>query len=144
MNYKIKIKYGYRKDQESLIDVDEAHKAYFLFFNPEIRGVFNNGLAITGSSINEIVPDYVGSMGWNDGYSPTSEEWGEIKNSKMFRELENTLLVAKKIAKDGSPTDMHLPLNTVIAQKYPELKDFLNCKRSELLISLEDLNRKML
>ena len=41
---KIKIITGFRKDQYYTIDAEEAHKAYYLFLNPEERGVFNNGV----------------------------------------------------------------------------------------------------
>ena len=58
MNPKIKLIVGFRRDQEHSIDADEAHKAYYLFLNPEKRGVFKSGLAIVGADIKEIVPDY--------------------------------------------------------------------------------------
>ena len=98
MNYKIKIITGYRKDQAYSIDAEETHKAYYLFLNPDKRGVFNNGLAITGQDIRAIEPDYVGTMGWNPGYDLTAEDWNEIRSKGVDTKLRDILSLGRSSA----------------------------------------------
>lgn len=120
MTLKIKIITGFRKEQEHSIDSDEAHKAYFLFLNPEHRTVFANGLALRGSEIQRIEPDYQGTMGWNPSYPLGPDDWNEIRRRGVDVELKNLLSIAHVIGKQGAPGDMLLTM-TEVMQKYPEL-----------------------
>ena len=95
---KIKIICGYRKDQEYSIPAEEAHKAYFLFAHPNKSAIFSNGLAIKGSQIQTIKPDYVGSMGWNDTHTLDSYDMNEIRTLGVDRKLRNMMSFAKQIA----------------------------------------------
>lgn len=93
---KIKLIVGYRKDQEYSIDASEAHKAYYLFLNPEERAVFGNGLALVGKEIKAIEPDYNGTMGWNPNHQLDSDDWNELKEKGIDRKLRNVLQTAKQ------------------------------------------------
>lgn len=107
---KIKLIVGFRRDQEHSIDADEAHKAYYLFLNPEKRGVFKNGLAIIGNQIQEIVPDWQGTMGWNKTHVLDSDDWNEINSKGLDRKMRDLLFQAKEIATRALPEEMGKPL----------------------------------
>lgn len=94
----IKIVTGFKNEQKYSIEDDEAHKAYYLFLNPEKRGVFSNGLALIGKHIQSIEPDYQGSMGWNPTHELDSDDWNEIRGCGADRRLRQVLSDAKRIA----------------------------------------------
>ena len=105
---------GFRKDQEMTIEADEAHKAYHLFLNPEKRAIFGDGNAIKGSSIERIEPDYHSTMGWNKTHFLDNDDWNEIKQTGVDKELKTLLGDAKHIAlnvKDDS--QFKLPLDVL-------------------------------
>ena len=129
MNIKVKIITGFRRDQEYSIDGDEAHKAYFLFLHPEARGIFNNGHAMIGSDIKEIVPDYQGTMGWNPTHVLETDDWNELRALGVERRIRNILAVAKEIAALGNPADVNTPLRELVATKYPQLAQKNDTKR---------------
>lgn len=116
-NLKIKLVSGFRKDQEYTIDADEAHKAYYLFLNPDQRGVFSTGLAIIGQDIRHIEPDYNATMGWNPGYVPNGNDWEEIKSSGVMKKLQESLTMAKRVANEiiekGNTQNLSLPLSEI-------------------------------
>ena len=114
MKPKIKIIVGFRRDQEHSINAEEAHKAYYLFMHPEQRGIFSNGLAIKGDQIQEIVPDWQGSMGWNPIHDLDSDDWNELKNKGIDRKVSNLLAKAKEVAYSLQPGDMARPLSTLL------------------------------
>lgn len=113
MKYKIKIVTGYRKDQEHSIDANEAHKAYYLFFNPDERAIFKDGLAICGRDIQKIEPDYNGTMGWNPTHLLGDDDWNEIHKEGVDKKLSEILSYAKGIAKN-EPEKITQPLSLVI------------------------------
>jgi hypothetical protein len=115
---KIKLICGFRRDQEHSIDADEAHKAYYLFLHPESRGIFNNGLALIGSDIREIVPDYQGTMGWNHTHILDSDDWNEIRKEGVDRKINNMLSSGKEIARLMEPSDMNQTLTKLLETKY--------------------------
>ncbi|HEC30471.1 MAG TPA: hypothetical protein ENI66_00455 [Candidatus Yonathbacteria bacterium] len=98
MKYKIKIVTGYRKDQEYSVSADEAHKAFYLFFNPEKRAIFGDGLAICGKDIQKIEPDYNGTMGWNPSHLLDDDDWNDIRAEGVDVELREVLSKGKEIA----------------------------------------------
>lgn len=108
--YKIKIVCGFRKDQEFTIDANEAHKAYYLFNNPDKRGTFNNGLALKGSDIQRIEPDYNSTMGWNPNHLLTSDDWTELNIGGTANKLRNIMALAKEVAKANKLEDLTQPL----------------------------------
>lgn len=118
---KIKIICGFRKDQAFSIDAEEAHKAYYLFFNPEARSSFSDGLAIKGSDIDRIEPDFQGSMGWNATHTLDNDDMNELAERGVARQLRGIMALASDIAKLGKPEDLNLPLSEV-AKKYPQLE----------------------
>jgi len=75
-----------------------------------------------GSQIQEIVPDYVASMGWNPGYNLGPDDWNEIRDEGVSAALSRTLAVAKKVAQIGEPTVMSLSLSEAIKQ-HPQLAE---------------------
>lgn len=95
MNLKLKLITGFRKDQHYTIDADEAEKAYKLFMNPEHRGIFKSGLALVGSSIQAIEPDYNATMGWNPDHVLNGDDWNQINASGVDRKLRDALSIGK-------------------------------------------------
>lgn len=112
---KIKIITGYREDQFHTIDSEEAHKAYYLFQHPEQRGVFNNGVAIRGVDIQSIIPDYQSTMGWNPTHELDSDDWNEIRNKNVDREMRDLLYKAKEIANSKNP-QINKPLSETLLE----------------------------
>jgi len=113
MDYKIKIVAGYRKDQQHSIPAEEAHKAYYLFLNPSKRGIFSNGLGLVGKNIQEILPDYNGTMGWNETHTLTSDDMNELRKQGIDRKLREIMTTAQKIGAIGEPQSLALPLSKV-------------------------------
>lgn len=108
--YKIKVVCGFRRDQEFTIDANEAHKAYYLFNNPDKRGVFNNGLAIKGVDIQRIEPDFNATMGWNQGYILTPYDWDEINRSGVSQKFTEIMGLAKDVARSNNTKLLTIPL----------------------------------
>lgn len=111
MKYKVKIVCGFRKDEAYSIDAEEAHKAYYLFYNPDARTVFSNGLAIKGTEIDRIEPDYVGTMGWNHAHNMDNDDWNEVKAAGVDKSLQNILSQAKEVAHIATPELLNKPLS---------------------------------
>jgi hypothetical protein len=121
MTYKIKVIVGFRRDQEHSIDAEEAHKAYHLFLNPDARTIFSNGLALRGDQIQEIVPDYQGTMGWNPTHILGDDDWAELREKGIVSALQNKITQAKEIAQIGDTSDMNVPLSALVEKKYLQL-----------------------
>lgn len=115
-NLKVKIITGFRKNQYYTIDADEAHKAYYLFLNPEQRGIFNNGVAIIGQNIQGIEPDFNATMGWNPSHTLGDDDFNEISSKGIDSELKNILFLAKRVALN-EPESVNLPLSDIIGKK---------------------------
>lgn len=99
MEYKIKIVLGFKTSQEISVPAEEAHKAYYLFRNPNERGVFDNGLAIRGMDIQRIEPDYQGTMGWNPTHVLDTDDWNEIRDKGIDRKMREITSRAGEISK---------------------------------------------
>lgn len=110
MDYKIKIITGFREDQSYAIDAEEAHKAFYLFLNPEERGVFNSGVALIGKNIQSIEPDYNATLGYNPTYKLDHLDWNEIRSKGIDRKLREVLVDAKTVANMHDPFLISLPL----------------------------------
>lgn len=119
--YKIKVVVGFRKDQEFTLDANEAHRAYYLFLNPDKRGTFANGLALKGSDIQRIEPDYHATKCYNHDYRLTGEDMRELAADGTVTKLNSIMVAAKEVAQRGIAEDMHTPLHTLVTEKYPEL-----------------------
>jgi len=139
---KVKLIVGFRRDQEHSIDADEAHKAYYLFLNPDKRGVFKNGLAIVGSDIKEIVPDYQATMGWNPTHVIDSDDWNELYKTGAAYKIPKLLAAAKEIAQLAQPADLNQPLTLLIEKKYPQLLPAPVEKRSGSAQSIGEIIKK--
>lgn len=116
----IKIITGFRKDQALSISAEEAHKAYYLFFNPDARSSFSDGLAIKGSEIDRIEPDYQATMGWNHTHVLDEDDMNEIRTKGIDRKLKAIMYQAIEVAKLGEAADLNQPLSLVI-EKYKRL-----------------------
>jgi hypothetical protein len=97
-NLKIKIITGFRNEQYYIIDGDEAHKAYYLFNNPEARTTFSNGVALIGKNIQGIEPAYNETMGWNTTHKLEDDDWNEIRTKGIDKKLRDVLSLAKEIS----------------------------------------------
>lgn len=97
-NLKIKIITGFRNEQYYIIDGDEAHKAYYLFNNPEARTTFSNGVALIGKNIQGIEPAYNETMGWNTTHKLEDDDWNEIRTKGIDKKLRDVLALAKEIS----------------------------------------------
>lgn len=119
--YKIKIVCGFRKEQEFTIDANEAHKAYYLFNHPEKRGTFNSGLALKGSDIQRIEPDYNATMGWNHTHQLTGDDWNKLHSSGVMPKMMSIMSVAKEVGRNGLPEEFITPLIELYKGKYQRL-----------------------
>lgn len=95
----VKITIGYGADEKFTIDMEEAHKAYFLFNNPDKRGIFSNGVAMVGKNIHSIQPDYHATMGWNPTHKINGDDWNQMKSLGIDEEMKNFLSGAKDVAR---------------------------------------------
>jgi len=91
-----KIIRGYKPDDYIEIDETELKKAYYCFLLKK-DSVYSGG-AVQGREIKAIQPDYQRSMGWNRGYAPSPEDWGEIRQLGVDRECRNLIEAAKEEA----------------------------------------------
>jgi len=126
--YKLKIVCGFRKEQEFTIDANEAHKAYYLFNNPEKRGTFNNGLALKGSDIQRIEPDYNATMGWNHTHQLTSDDWNELHSTGVSSKLQGIMSSAKDVARANDEKLLATPLIDLVKQLPEATPRFLDTK----------------
>lgn len=115
---KIKIITGFSEDQKYTIPMEEAHKAYYLFLNPEKRGIFSNGLALIGKNIQAIQPDWNASMGWNPSHRIDSDDWNEI-NIKMKSKMDGIMEQARSISEGiiANPKLMGMSLSELLDGK---------------------------
>lgn len=121
MNYKVKIitKFRGADDTSYSIPAQEAHKAYYMFFNPDVRTVFSNGVALKGDDIERIVPDYHGTMGWNSSHKLTDDDWNDLKAKGIKDKLKKIITKAYKVAQLDNP-QINLPLTEAI-KSFPKL-----------------------
>lgn len=98
MTLKVKVITGFRDDQYYVIPSEEAHKAYFLFNNPEARTIFSNGVALVGKNIQGIEPAWNETMGWNPTHRLDSDDWNDIRAQGVESDLRYTLEEAKQTA----------------------------------------------
>lgn len=119
--YKIKIVYGYRRDQSHTIDANEAHKAYYLFLNPEKRSVFSDGFPISGKEIKQIEPDYNATLGWNPDHELRGDDWNYVRSNGVDRKLRGIMALAKEMAVKADLNDLSLPLLQLARGKYASL-----------------------
>ncbi len=105
-----------RDDQFISVPLQEAHKAYRLFQNPTERGIFENGIAIVGSDIRQIKPDYNKTMGWNDSHSINNEDWNELRREGIEEKMEMIMEKARDVAKmmPTRPDFAHMTLGNII------------------------------
>ena len=121
--YKGKIICGYRKDQEYTIDANELHKAYYLFNHPNERGTFRDGTAVLGADIRRIEPDYNATMGWNETYQLTPDDWAELNQKGVALKLRDILSTANEISKIMKSEDLQALLIDLVRGKYQALAE---------------------
>lgn len=109
------------KEYEYAIDMDEAHKAWYLFFNPTARAVFNKGtLGLRGEDVVSVLIAPVDSMGWNPTHKMDEDDWNEVRRKGVDRELRDALASANQIARVCLPEDLSKTLDQLL-EKYPQL-----------------------
>jgi len=116
---KIKIITGFRENQYYVIDINEAHKAYYLFLHPEERGVFKNGVALIGKNIQGIEPAWNETMGWKPTHRLDGDDWEEIEEKGLRDKMRDLMYEAKQI---GSQASQNLK---ILNEPLLELKDKL-------------------
>lgn len=114
MKTKVKLVCGFRKDQTYSIDAEEAHKAYYLFLHPEARGIFGDGLAILGSQIQAVDPDYNGTMGWNPTHTLDDDDWSDIRSKGIDKSVRNDMANAKLLAQKIQPSELNIPMSKLL------------------------------
>lgn len=96
-NLKIKVITGFREEQYYVIDGNESHKAYYLFMNPEERGVFKNGVALIGKNIQGIEPAWNETMGWNPTHKLDDDDWNDIHRNGIKVKMRELLSESKRV-----------------------------------------------
>lgn len=98
------------------IDSEESHKAYYLFNHPEKRGVFSNGVAISGTDLRGIKPDFNAIMGWNPSHILNDDDYNELKRKGKYNEAYLILQKATLVARlaEENPTLLQLPLSEAV------------------------------
>jgi len=135
MSYCIKVVTGFRDDQRHTIPMREAHKAYYLFKNPDARGIFDNGVALIGKNIQEIIPDWNGTMGWYDSHKLDSADYEELRklgvDAKMYSLIEKAKKAGDMLLKN--PTLLSKDLDDVLQIMGEEKKQIGSNATKQLL-----------
>ena len=118
--YYLKVVCGFRKDQEFQVNANEAHKVYYVFINPEKKMIFSDGLALKGSDIQRIEPDYHSTMGWSPSHNLDSADHLELEQLGIKRKLQNIMAGAKEVARAGNVEDLQKPLID-LKDQFPQL-----------------------
>lgn len=141
MKYYIKVITGFREDQFVSIPMQEAHKAYYLFKNPDERGVFDNGVAIIGRNIQEIKPDYNATMGWYKNHELDEYDFKELKQKGVEEKMRDLIEKAKDVAKlvEDNPKILEQKLQDAILA-LPETTPQLNEGTKELSNKFQIIN----
>lgn len=135
MKYKVKLIVGFRRDQEHSIPAIEAHKAYYLFTHPDERGIFSNGLAIKGDQIQEIVPDYHGTMEWNPTHTLNDDDYNDLRLKGVMQKMQFIMAEAKEIGARGVKEELSTPLNFLLKDKTPVTKIYSGQKSMKELLT---------
>lgn len=121
---------GFREDQYYVIDGNEAHKAYYLFMNPEERGVFKNGVALIGKNIQGVEPAWNETMGWNPTHKLDDEDWNDIHRKGIKSIMRELLSDAKKVMPliEKNPALLQINLSEIV-KEIPQTKFSEDIKR---------------
>lgn len=125
---KIKITTGFSGDEKFIIDANEAHKAYYLFNNPDMRGTFSNGVALIGKNIQSILPAWNETMGWNPTHKLDDDDWNDIRNKGIDKKASLILEKAREVAKlaEKNIKQLDTPLQEIEYVKKTENQHLLN------------------
>jgi hypothetical protein len=87
--------------------------------NPEKRGIFKNGVALQGSLIHGIEPDYHATMGWNETHILDSDDWNQLNSKGIAKEMNLLLSKAKDVVREyqNNPEIFALPLSKIEIKK---------------------------
>lgn len=119
MTYYLKIVCGYDEERHFPIKAQEAHKAYYLFEHPDKRGIFDNGLALTGKEIKIIQPDYHTTMGWNTTHELNDDDWNQLNGQGVVEKMKEIMGNAKDVSMmiDKKPELAGMQLGDIIKEK---------------------------
>lgn len=116
----IKIITGFRDEQYYVINDYEAHKAYYLFNNPEARTTFEDGVALIGKNIQGIEPAYNETMGWNPTHKLDDDDWNDIRRKGVDVRIRDSLYEGKRIASLAEKNPQLLKLTMDEIKQLPE------------------------
>lgn len=121
----IKVITGFRENQYYVIEDHEAHKAYYLFNNPEARTTFENGVALLGKNIQGIEPAWNETMGWNPTHELDDDDWSDIRSKGIEKKLKTLLSEARKVASlaEQKPELLKLKLNEIELPENKQISD---------------------
>ena len=92
-----KVKTGYASDDYTVIDENELSKAIKAQVNNSVAIV--GGCSISGRNIQKVEPDVNSLMGWNKGYQPTPEDYGEMSSAEREELKEHWILLENTVLK---------------------------------------------
>jgi len=114
MKYKLKVITGYG-DRYKIVDADEAHKVFYLFLHPTERAILADGQPLRGQDIQDIVPAWNETMGWNPKHKLDTEDWNEIRREGVDVVFERKILpTARQIALSCAPAQLNTPMRKLV------------------------------
>jgi hypothetical protein len=70
--------------------------------------VFKNGLALRGSDIHSIVPDWHSTMGWYKSHKLGSDDWAELRQKGVENKIKEIMYDAQTLAKIPASVQLSL------------------------------------
>ena len=86
---------GFGEEREVFFDETDLEKVQYAFLR-EKRLLLSNGQAIDGKYIQQIMPDWVRSMGWNTAHTLDADDMNEIKASGIMSQAYQLLESSKE------------------------------------------------
>jgi len=86
---------GFGDEREVFFDETDLEKVQYAFLR-EKRLLLSNGQAIDGKYIQQIMPDWVRTMGWNTQHTLDADDMNEVKKSGVQDEAYQLLATAKE------------------------------------------------
>lgn len=85
-------------DDFVIVKNSEAHKAFYLFLNPEARVIFEDGSTVIGKNIKLIEPAWNEIMGWHPTHKLTGDDWGDINRLGIKQKMQEVTTKARDVA----------------------------------------------
>lgn len=81
---------GFGGEREVFFGAEDLEKVQYAFLR-EKRVLLSNGQAVDGKYIQQIMPDWIRTMGWNEGYSLTPDDNAEITKKGVRSDASHIL-----------------------------------------------------